>query len=949
MPNNNLFYHHQQAAQAGTLLLNAGARTKSPEERELPASLKEDLTLCLDILRQILGEYDTALLSTFDTVRDYAVQASAEHYAEIMGRQPPQEDHLAKVVQVIDTLPVHDAQLLARVFTTYFHLANLCEENYRVAALHQREANVTDNVATDPVNELTVAYHQLIQELGADKAQDLLNKLEFHPVFTAHPTEARRKAVEGKIRRIAALLSSGKLMRGSEKKENNRRLYNEIDALFRTSPIALQKPTPVEEADTILDIFDNTLFHTIPQVYRRFDDWILGAKAGFSAPRCPAFFHPGSWIGSDRDGNPNVTAKVSRQVARKFSDHVIQALENATRTAGKSLTMEVVTTPPSNELINLWNRLKEMSEYLTDKASLISSSERHRAVMLVMADRLHYTIERDADLMYPCCDDFIADLQVVQRSLVAAGAPRAAYGPLQDVIWQAQTFGFHLVEMEFRQHSLVHARALADIKAHGLNGEQGELQPMTNEVLDTFRALGAIQKRNGPKAARRYIVSFTKSAQHIRDVYELNRMAFSQPEDVPVIDVIPLFEQLQDLLNCVDVLEEMISIPQVKERLQATGGILEVMLGYSDSSKDAGPTTATLALHSAQGRIAAWAKRHSIQLTLFHGRGGAVGRGGGPANRAVLAQPVGSVNCQFKLTEQGESIFARYGNKVLAIRHVESVAAATLLQSAPSMEKINTDMAEKYRVMAEKLDNCAHRRFLDLIHSTGFTPWFSTVTPLTEIGLLPIGSRPAKRGLGAKSLDDLRTIPWVFSWAQARINLAAWYGLGTACEHFGDLKTLQNTYKEWPVFSTFIDNIEMSLAKTDERIARMYLALGDNAELCHKVLDEMALTRKWVLAIVGDDWPLQHRHVLGQAVRVRSPYVDVLSVIQVLALRSQRALLRQDMAAPTNSSHAGVSGDQGNPQQLANDTLSRDQQRNGFTYLILCTVSGVAAGLQNTG
>lgn len=914
---------NEQITPADAAIVSSGTGTKGPEERDLPASLKEEMDLCLQILREVLGEFDENLLAKFDEVREHALKASDERFSGILTDTNPDQDDLQKVVDIVDKVDVHDAQLLARAFTTYFHLANLCEENYRVSVLHQREAAVNEDQAVDPVNEMTCAYHQLINEMGPARAKELLDQLEFHPVFTAHPTEARRKAVEGKIRRISQLLEAHKLLGGSDKKENSRRLFNEIDALFRTSPIALKKPTPVEEADAILDIFDNTLFYTIPQVYRRFDDWVLGDKAGLVPPVCPAFFHPGSWIGSDRDGNPNVTAKVSRQVARKFSDHVLGALEIETRRVGKNLTMEAETTPPSAELKSLWNHQKEMSERLTDKAALISTKELHRAVMLVMADRLKATIDRDADLMYRSCEDYIADLKTVQRSLAEANAKRSAYGPLQDLIWQAETFGFHMVEMEFRQHSVVHSRALEDIREHGLHGERGELQPMTHEVLDTFRALGSIQKRNGIKAARRYIISFTKSAQNIKDVYELNRLAFSHPEDVPTIDVIPLFEQLEDLQNSVDVLEEMIKIPEVQARLKATGGKMEVMLGYSDSSKDAGPTSATLALHSAQERIAKWAESHDIDLTLFHGRGGAVGRGGGPANRAVLAQPVGSVKCRFKLTEQGEVIFARYGNPVLAIRHVESVAAATLLQSAPSVEKRNTDMTKKYADMASKLDEAAHNRFLDLLNTDGFAPWFSTVTPLTEIGLLPIGSRPAKRGLGAKSLDDLRTIPWIFSWAQARINLAAWYGLGTACEQFGDLNTLRQAYEEWPLFSTFIDNIEMSLAKTDERIAKMYLALGDREDLNKKVLDEMELTRKWVLKIVGDEWPLQHRHVLGQAIRIRSPYVDALSVTQVLALGSLR-------------------------KRVDKEELTHGQKAN-YTYLILCTVSGVAAGLQNTG
>ena len=914
---------NEQITPADAAIVSSGTGTKGPEERDLPASLKEEMDLCLQILREVLGEFDEKLLAKFDEVREHALNASAERFSGILTDTNPDQDDLQKVVDIIDKTDVHEAQLLARAFTTYFHLANLCEENYRVSVLHSREAAVDETQAVDPVNEMTCAYHQLINEMGPAKAKELLDQLEFHPVFTAHPTEARRKAVEGKIRRISQLLATHKLLGGSDRKENSRRLFNEIDALFRTSPIALKKPTPVEESETILDIFDNTLFYTIPQVYRRFDDWVLGNKAGLVPPVCPAFFHPGSWIGSDRDGNPNVTAKVSRQVARKFSDHVLGALQIETRRVGKNLTMEAETTPASAELKSLWNHQKEMSERLTDKAALISTKELHRAVMLVMADRLKATIDRDADLMYHSCEDYIADLKVVQRSLAEANAKRSAYGPLQDLIWQAETFGFHMVEMEFRQHSVVHSRALEDIREHGLHGERGELQPMTHEVLDTFRALGSIQKRNGIKAARRYIISFTKSAQNIKDVYELNRLAFSHPKDVPTIDVIPLFEQLEDLQNSVDVLEEMIKIPEVQARLKATGGKMEVMLGYSDSSKDAGPTSATLALHSAQERIAKWAESHDIDLTLFHGRGGAVGRGGGPANRAVLVQPVGSVKCRFKLTEQGEVIFARYGNPALAIRHVESVAAATLLQSAPSVEKRNTDMTAKYADMASKLDEAAHNRFLDLLNTDGFAPWFSTVTPLTEIGLLPIGSRPAKRGLGAKSLDDLRTIPWIFSWAQARINLAAWYGLGTACEQFGDLNTLRQAYEEWPLFSTFIDNIEMSLAKTDERIAKMYLALGDREDLNKKVLDEMELTRKWVLKIVGDEWPLQHRHVLGQAIRIRSPYVDALSVTQVLALRSLR-------------------------KKVDKEELSQSQQA-GFIYLILCTVSGVAAGLQNTG
>lgn len=898
----------------------AAAAAKTFAGVTLPESLRDNMELFLRLLREVLDEYDPKIRTIFDELLTNLIIADERGVVSATGASSD-DANFKQAYELIKSLDVETQTMVTRAFTTYFHLANLCEENYRVQTLHERERKVTLDSPTDESNAFAMAFQQLCEDATPARAAQILQKLELHPVFTAHPTEARRKAVEGKIRRISQLLEEHPRLGGSDLAENERHMLQEIDALLRTSPIALKKPTPVEEADTIIDIFDNTLFDVVPQVYRRFDSWVLGENAGKVEPVCPAFYHPGSWIGSDRDGNPNVTARVSREVAAKYFEHMVRKLEKKCRRVGRNLTLDTEHSHPSAELVNLWNHQVEMSEALTSNAQLISESEPHRAVMLVMADRLGATVRRDADTMYKNAEEFLADLYVVQRSLAASGAPRAAYGPVQTLIWQVESFGFHMVEMEFRQHSVVHSRALEDIRAHGRNGERGALDPMTREVLDTFRAIGSIQKRYGHKMAHRYIISFTKSAQNVADVYELNRLAFAHGHDVPEIDVIPLFEQLEDLENCIDVLNDMLKLPDVQRRLDMTSRKMEVMLGYSDSSKDAGPTTATLALHTAQGRIAEWASANNIDLVLMHGRGGAVGRGGGPANRAVLAQPAGSVNCFFKVTEQGEVIFARYGNPVLAQRHIESVAGATLLHASPKIGEINTSATKKYAGLADVLYKASYEHFIDLLNTPDFAPWFSEVTPLTEVGLLPIGSRPAKRGLGAKSLDDLRTIPWVFSWSQARINLAAWYGLGTACEKFGDLELLQAAYKEWPLFSTFIDNIEMSIAKTDGRIAREYLALGKRSDLSTKVLDEMALTRKWTLAIVGDEWPLQHRRVLGQAVRVRNPYVDALSISQVRVLTALRE----------------------------HESELTAKEKELYIKLILSTVTGVSAGLQNTG
>ena len=355
-------------------------------EIDIPQSLRDNLALFLRLERRVLKEYDPVICETFDKLLNSVIRANegnpgTEAVAEpvddegVPTADTPGARAFRHAVELIDALPFDQAQVVVRAFTSFFHLANLTEENYRVEKLRERERAVDIDSTVDPSNELTVAYHQLLDEVGPEQANALLRKLEFHPVFTAHPTEARRKAVEGKIRRIAELLDEHPRLGGSALVENERHMLQEIDALVRTSPTAVKKPTPVEEADTIIDIFDHTLFDIVPLVYRRFDDWVMGDLAGSVEPVCPAFFHPGSWIGSDRDGNPNVTAKVSREVAAKFSTHMVKKLADKCRRVGRNLTLEAAYTKPSEELLNLWNHQVEMSEVLTSRAREISGSE----------------------------------------------------------------------------------------------------------------------------------------------------------------------------------------------------------------------------------------------------------------------------------------------------------------------------------------------------------------------------------------------------------------------------------------------------------------------------------------------------------------------------------------------------------------------------------------------
>ncbi|GAB3095176.1 phosphoenolpyruvate carboxylase [Isoptericola nanjingensis] len=903
---------------------STGSIERVVARHEMPDPLRDDIRLLGGLLGTVLKEAGgQSLLDDVERLRGLTIRA---YGADDGGAT------LAEAAEVVAGFTPERAEQVARAFTCYFHLANLAEEYHRVRVLRARESDAASGVVIE--DSLPQAFTQLAEEVGRDEALRRLGEIEFRPVLTAHPTEARRRAVSGAVRRISSLVADRDTMRpgGTTLAENERRLLAEIDTMWRTSPIRAHKPSVLDEVKTAMGVFDATMFSTFPEVYRRLDDWLLDGEAGSVPPVARPFVHLGSWIGGDRDGNPNVTAEVTRQAATLAAEHALGALEKAAVETGRKLTLDEEGTPASAELKALWQRMRQLSDELVTRAAADSPNEPHRAAVLAVAGRVAATRRRDADLGYREPEELVADLEVVQRSLVEAGAPRAAYGDLQKLVWQVQTFGFHLAELEVRQHSQVHAAALAETAEKGIHGDLSE---RTVEVLDTYRALGAVQKRFGIRAARRYIVSFTQAPEHLAAVYRLAALAFEGSDDAPVVDAVPLFETFDDLENSVDILEAMLEFPEVQRRLAENGRRVEVMLGYSDSSKDVGPVAATLALHKAQSRIAEWAQRHDITLTQFHGRGGSLGRGGGPANRAVLAQPPHSVDGRFKLTEQGEVILARYGDPTIAARHIEQVAAATLLASAPTVEKRNADARERFAPLAAALDETSRAAFHGLVKSEGFPQWFSQVTPLEEVGLLPIGSRPAKRGLSVNSLDDLRAIPWVFSWSQARINLAGWFGLGTslrsAGEQPGGLEELQAAYREWPLFTTLLDTVEMGLAKTQEDIAAQYLALGDRDDLAELVLGELRLTREWVLRVTGNEWPLANRRVLGRAVQLRSPYVDALSLLQVRALRALRS----------QGVSEGLTVDDGE--------WVDGGHKDRWQHLLLLTVNGVSAGLQNTG
>ena len=872
-------------------------------ENELPERLRADVRMLGALLGRVLRESGSpGLYDDVERLRLATIAAYSDESPEAFER----------AAAIAESFSVERADEVARAFTVYFHLVNLAEEHQRVRVLRERDGRPEKEDADDSV---AAAFVRLAAEVGDDTALKRLQDLRFHPVFTAHPTEARRRAVSTSIRRLVTLLTEhdASLQGGADERRTERRMLEEIDTLWRTAPLRAEKPTPVDEVRAIMAVFDETLYTAVPHVYRRVDDALQGPAAGGRAPVVRPFVRLGTWVGGDRDGNPFVTAAVTKKAASIGAEHILLGLERSAVRIAKTLTLSEDTTPPSSDLLALLQRLSDADEDGAADAVKRAKVEPHKRVMLLIARRVAATRKRDADLAYREPDVLLTQLRTVQQSLVDAGAPRQAYGHLQQLLWQVETFGFHLAELEVRQHSAVHAKVLAE----AAGGEP--LSTQAEEVLEVFRTIAQIQNRYGPRAAGRYIVSFTTSAADLAAVHELARLAVGPGGTPPVLDVIPLFETFADLQAAPGIMAEIVEHPQFAARLDATDRRLEVMLGYSDSSKDVGPVAANLALYEAQAKIAAWAKDSGIQLTLFHGRGGALGRGGGPANSAILAQPPHSVDGRFKLTEQGEVIFARYGDPNIAMRHIDQVAAAVLLASAPSIEKRNSAAADRYAEVAATMDAASRERFFSLVKAEGFASWFATVTPMEEIGLLALGSRPARRGLSVESLEDLRAIPWVFAWSQARINLAGWFGLGSALEAVGDVDLLQRAYAEWPLFRTVIDNVGMSLAKADGRIARRYLDLGDRADLADLVVDELQLTGDWVVRIVGGDELLSNKPVLQRAVKMRSPYVDALSLLQMRALRTLRT------------------GD--------HDEADLPQ----WQRLLLLSVSGVSAGLQNTG
>ena len=942
-----------------------------------------------DVLREQEGEEGFAL------VEDYRARTKA-----LRRREPFPADFGEpgrRLLERTEGLSLAQARLLVRAFTSYFHLVNMAEERHRLRVLRRREiaahgAPRVESIA-EAVDEAARAG------VGAARVSTFLSSCAMEPVFTAHPTEARRRTVLRKLRRLASLVEALDDPRRPppEIADLHDRVREEITGLWLTEEVRHHAPTVLDEVRNGLFYFEEALWDVVPRLYREMESSLAAAYPG-EPIAVPPFLRFGSWMGGDRDGNPHVTARVTEATLRMQKETTLALYERELEDLQRRLSVRVepAALDPAlaasldadgramPELASVLGRHFE-SEPFRRKTGLmlarLQAARRLNAARLIEnappeAEGEDPNLWRttaapeaphpgDAGVAYRGPSELRADVAVVREALRPLRAGRIADGALHDLQRRVEVFGFHLARLDLRQHSQVHAAAMAEVlKAAGIerdylaldeparvallvrelqsrrpvviDGSRAGYSPATSELLAVFAAARRLQEELGVEALNVYVVSMTAG---VSDVLEplvfakeagLFRPGAGAEPPRSTLHVVPLFETIDDLHRCAGLMRELFALPVYAAHLRAWRGLQQVMLGYSDSNKDGGFVTANWELYKAQRALAAVCRNAGVELLLFHGRGGAIGRGGGPTNRAILGQPPGTLEGRLRLTEQGEVAFARYSNPEIAHRHLEQTVNAVVKASlrgrrAPGAAEPDPE----WSAAMERLSATAQQAYRKLVYEDpDFIHYFRQATPIDEVADLRIGSRPAKREAGGR-IEDLRAIPWVFSWTQSRHGLPGWFGLGSALEREaaqqgerGRLR-LVGMYRDWPFFRSLLDNAQISLGKSDLAVARLYDALADPPELRSRVFaavaEEWRRTEETILATTGHAALLAGSPVLRQSIRLRNPYVDPMSFAQVSLLRRLRAL------------------PDGSPE------------REAVRRLVALSINGVAAGLQNTG
>jgi phosphoenolpyruvate carboxylase len=896
-------------------------------------------------------------------------------------RSHPDARRANELRALIADLSIADAQDLIKAFSTYFALVNLSEQMQRLWVLRERAIAHRG----EPRPESIAAAVATLKHRGvsADAIQQWLESAYILPVFTAHPTEARRRTTLEKLRRLADLIElhhadpAGEF----EASEVLRQVFEEVTGLWQSDDVRVVRPTVVDEVKNGLFYFETGLIDLIPRLYRELE---YELRTHYPEHRwyVPAVLRFGSWMGGDRDGNPFVTHDVTVRTVRLMRIAAIRHHIRAIEDLSHRLSISTRQVGVDDDLVQ---SVEQDATHFPEVAASFARSipfEIYRQKCTLIHEKLLRSLsltetlapDWGGDLHFPPHGSFyhrsselLTDLRLIERSLRSNAGAAVADGALHDVIRQVEVFGLHMATLDIRQHSERHSAALAEILAAAgvcadyealpeperamlLARELENPRPLiptrlaysdeTNEIVRTFRTIAAILEQLSPQSIETYIVSMTRGASDILTVLLLAREAglYQPGAGISRMNIVPLFETDADLSGGAQILESLLNTPAYRAHLRLRGELQEVMIGYSDSNKDVGYVAANWALYQAQRALRDLAARRGIQLRLFHGRGGAVGRGGGPTNRAILAQPPGSVGNQIKITEQGEVIADRYGLPPLAHRHLEQVINAVLLAGFAPRE----DPQPAWELALKRLAALARRHYRALVYEDGnFVRYFRSATPIAEISRLKIGSRPASRR-NSERIEDLRAIPWVFSWMQSRHTMPGWFGIGYALETYintgavhetpddaahpstpaARLALLQEMYDHWPFFRAVIDNAQMILGKADMTIAHHYADLAPDPAIARPIFDaiqyEHERSAQMICKVAQIEKLLDNSRVLQHSIARRNPYVDPLSYIQV-------ELLRRLRAAPDGDDHAAIED------------------------AILLSINGIAAGLKNTG
>jgi len=840
-----------------------------------------------------------------------------------------------RLAKFIDALPQDDLVLVIRAFNTYFSLVNIAEEEFQ----HLQRRRLLQKGYGLWAGSFEETFRALqSQGINPGQIQYLLDQTRYLPVFTAHPTESKRRTVLHGLRRIFVV--SKKLddptLSDEEEKEVTDNLRAQIQVLWETEEVRTNKPQVQDEVENGLFYFRDSLFKAVPLTYRAAR---RAARRVFDNDDLdiPAFIRFGSWIGGDRDGNPNVTAAITGWALRTQSVEILkeyqQRLSGLYQLLGHSSRFCAISPVLLASLERDADDFPELAEWVDQRFP----SEPYRRKLRYMMTRLDLRLRQlengqimneSAGPAYAAAEDFLSDLLLVRDSLRAHNDEYIADHDIQDIIWLVETFGFHLANLDIRQESTVHSRTIAELFAEvpgfatymtlpeearllilsealrrpgPLVEKHPELSPMAAETCAMFRCIAQLRREVSAAGFGNYVISMTHEASHILEVLvlakEFGLAGWSRQGLYSEIAVTPLFETIHDLERMDTVISTLLDNPIYTEILGSQDNTQEIMLGYSDSCKDGGILSSSWSLYQAQMRLAAIADKRKIQIRVFHGRGGSVGRGGGPTYEAILAQPPDTVRGQIKITEQGEVLSFKYANLETAVYELTVGTAGLIKASMGLVRTIDRDNPAHLKVMAE-LTRIGEGVYRDLTENTpGFIDYFYEATPLNEIAQMNIGSRPSHRQRGDRSMSSIRAIPWIFAWAQSRHILPAWYGLGSAIlqwrgDHPERLEMLQDMYQHWPFFRALTSNISMAMAKTDMALAGEYAGLPNDQEsagrVFQKIRAEFELSLQEMLNIAGTEKLLSDNPTLAFSLQRRNVYMEPLNHIQLALLRRYR-------------------------------------------------------------